>query len=289
MNSFKHFLLENKQHDLTEVVTTLRQNCSASFNEFINGGDNIIYRGASAGKLGVHDSTLIGRKSANTTNQYMELFGTNPLNSVWPKRSRSYICTTNKSYAGNFGEELYLVFPFNDVTIAAIVDGDMWMVEVNSYLGDKFNNFLLNYADLNPFIAALLGKRSIRESVTFTELQGVCGDLVIKLKQDPGFVTTLLDELTALENSYFAKDMGLTSSINEFDKSEHYQLMIDLLERLPQLYTFDEMGQHFKLFENVSKFTSYNFKGEQPEIWFSGKCVMIPVSMNDVILEIVND
>lgn len=96
-------------------------------------------------------SSYAPRKAANTQN-YANLCVDN-FNSwqAYPKRSKSFICTTASAYASGFGV-VFRVYPINGANIGICSSGDFW---------GSFSNFrkngLQNIHDFNGFINSIIG------------------------------------------------------------------------------------------------------------------------------------
>ena len=77
------------------------------------------------------DSSKVTRKSANTRNWYTLLFDhVLPAWQNYPKRSKSFICTTNMSTAQNYaalgGNDGFQVHPVGNPIIGVCPRGDIW-------------------------------------------------------------------------------------------------------------------------------------------------------------------
>ena len=71
------------------------------------------------------DSSVGERESQNTSNHYTLLLDNSPYMSGWPKRSKSFICTSDPSYASGYGK-IYMLIPFDGVKIAVCPYRDFW-------------------------------------------------------------------------------------------------------------------------------------------------------------------
>ncbi len=126
-----------------EAISLLKKNCHYDLKKFK------LYRGSSP-----EDKTLLiepakyERSSANTENYYTILFDNLPEWKRYPKRSKSIICTTDTSYADNFGT-IYRVFPYDNAKIGICPTNDLWG-SFERYMGDytlaDFNYYLEKFA-----------------------------------------------------------------------------------------------------------------------------------------------
>jgi hypothetical protein len=83
------------------------------------------------------DTSATERQSQNTSNYYTVILDNMPGREDFPKRSRSFICSTNQerslSYASYDPARLLRVIPFDGVKIGAVNRGDMWDTEIKLY------------------------------------------------------------------------------------------------------------------------------------------------------------
>lgn len=84
------------------------------------------------------------RRSANTSNYYTLWMDNNPMFDGWPKRSQSFICTTQKSYADGFGQS-YIMVPSDNAKVGSVGAFDLW--DVNLY-DDLHPHYLNDYVDM---------------------------------------------------------------------------------------------------------------------------------------------
>jgi hypothetical protein len=77
------------------------------------------------------DTTNSERKSQNTSNHYTLLMDNSPNYALWPKRSKSLIATSDRTYANAFGGSLYALFPFNGTRIGICPEKDIWEVKAH--------------------------------------------------------------------------------------------------------------------------------------------------------------
>jgi hypothetical protein len=152
MNLFTKILFETAPkyttQDDTSAVEMLRAHCSDAL--WMLTSNTPIYRGdkqltSEAGFLYVDPSETV-RKSKNTTNFYTSVFDAIPSWAGWPKRSRSFIGSTNRGTASAFGNfrDVWILIPFNGVQIGVCPYHDLWATPVRSftrnYMVDDLNS-----------------------------------------------------------------------------------------------------------------------------------------------------
>lgn len=89
-------------------------------------GDNPIYRGMKdTGAYVLGTGNEISRRSANTENYYTLIVDTDPAWSNYPKRSKSFICSTSLNRSLGYGS-LYVVIPLEHQSIGVCSEIDFW-------------------------------------------------------------------------------------------------------------------------------------------------------------------
>lgn len=139
--NFIQFLNEKYKENLTEEEfrKILKEKCSKYDYEAP------IWRGMSNSGDFVKVTGKDGfRQSANTSNHYTILIDhfTKEGN---PLRSKSIICSTEHTYAKNYGAEVYAIIPYDDTIIGVVNNPDIWDVKVDFNSGyreeiDELNN-----------------------------------------------------------------------------------------------------------------------------------------------------
>lgn len=267
MISFKQFLSEASVEPMAppipltreEILPFLKKHCSIAL-ENAQYGENSLYRGFKHSiEMGVYDPSSGTRSSENTSNWYTSFFDTNPENSAWPKRSKSFICTTDNeralSYAEDHESNVGLILPFDGVRVGEIMSDDLWHVKpVNPFMINRgypaFNRLYgLIFKDQSPlsFDEALNGLETVDEE-------------------------QLIDGFTRYMDTAAASMPDWANSAIEHPD----QLRTMLKNFTKQVYTFDAQ-RSFKLHLN-----SASLKPEH-ECWFAGKCVVIPLHLTDVL------
>ena len=125
----------------------LQEKCPIAYNSPLK-----IYRGFKRNESLMYiDSSKYERKSANTNNIYTLLLSEILPNwSMYPKRNKSFICSTDKGYAGSYGAQHdeaanYKVYPLGDPTIGICSDYDIWDCFRRNFNLLNMNNEVLPY------------------------------------------------------------------------------------------------------------------------------------------------
>lgn len=102
-----------------------------------------IYRGTTKriiNDVSIADPSKSERISSNTSNHYTIIFDNHPEMKDFPKRSKSFIASTNSGrsleYAGVDIDRLYVLIPFNNVKIGIVPAEDIWDLTI-TFLGYK--------------------------------------------------------------------------------------------------------------------------------------------------------
>lgn len=106
-----------------DLITWMGNNCG---KYLARASKSTIFRGMSANThFGVIDTNGFNRGSANTRNYYNMWIDNNPMWGEYPKRNKSYICTTTYSYASNY-DEVSFIIPADNCKIGICSKEDMW-------------------------------------------------------------------------------------------------------------------------------------------------------------------
>jgi hypothetical protein len=196
MNLFSRILFETAPkyttQDDTSAVEMLRTHCSDAL--WMLTSNTPIYRGdkqltSEAGFLYVDPSETV-RKSKNTTNFYTSVFDAIPSWADWPKRSRSFIGSSDPRTAGAFGGggRPWILIPFNGVQIGVCSGSDLWDTPVRlstrNYMIDDLNSVFAGvnceeYSDLDKLSdsdLSLLNKRLRTQFQTISDVKWWVGD-----------------------------------------------------------------------------------------------------------------
>lgn len=129
MMSFKHFLLESERTEAISVDHALAW-MEKNSKDYLKRG-NFIFRGVTN-----DNGIMLGnpgkgkdRVSKNTHNLYTLWIDNHPSFKDFPKRSKSFICTTNVRYAGEYGLP-YIVIPKDASDAGVCPSSDIWGAEI---------------------------------------------------------------------------------------------------------------------------------------------------------------
>ncbi len=199
----------------------ISEKCPIAYNSPVN-----IYRGINLNKKFMFgDSRLFERQSKNTANYYTLLMS-DILNNWkdYPKRSRSFICTTSFEMASNYGN-IFQVFPVGDPLIGICPRSDLWFSfnnisldnfyiifnSLNSKLGYKFKGNLLDFKtqlkqlDKDWIIEKNIAKKDYEGSI-FQEMVGIiedsCSINETYIKEFNSFTEVLANLLSPEENNF---------------------------------------------------------------------------------------
>lgn len=233
--------------DLKALADIVRKNC-----KFKTDGSPYIWRGTRTPvKPSVLNPGSGTRASQNTSNFYTILFDEAPANSKFPKRSESFICTTEYSTARAYSrareDSLLAIYPLDSV-VASVNKSDIWRV--------RFTLKRLQHTDSLPAVNSML------EDV-------LGGDTSVSSTQD--IVKAIRSRPPAqVRNAVMEHDFGGISSTARNATDEEFVDM--LIADIQDSYVFEDLGMSLESVDDVPPGS---------EVWFSGKCVAIPESRLD--------
>lgn len=130
--------------DIGEAVKFIKANCSDSIKWIKKGlGFWRMDRAAVIEQrlFAIADPTLTKRRSQNTSNHYTVLMDTNPYMRHFPKRSRSFIATTDMHYAESFkyadDQHKMMVIPVDGTPIGFVPAYDIWEIDPSPLFGTR--------------------------------------------------------------------------------------------------------------------------------------------------------
>lgn len=166
MLTFKEFLTERAASDVDERVANqqsiddaidlLNTHCKNAL--WMLEKNRPIYRGEKGSNVSSKlentgfatvDTTSTERVSHNTSNYYTLILDNHPNRQHFPKRSRSYVATTNKNRAKSYGgfsgwagsnsssDNIIIIIPFDRTKIGMVNMEDMWDTTVNLFHGHE--------------------------------------------------------------------------------------------------------------------------------------------------------
>lgn len=141
-------------------------------------GKQTIYRGMkSIGPFGFGDGNKMNRQSKNTENYYTLIMDNDPSWEEYPKRSKSFICSTEYSYASAFGVP-YVVIPLENQEIGVCPSMDFW---------ESFVNFPASINRMISDLARFYLKRPISQT-NYNEFHNDLNDISKSIPLDPHVV-----------------------------------------------------------------------------------------------------
>lgn len=255
MITFKTFLEENKEYESeaggapSELAKLINEKCNQALLNWRDGDK--LWRGSKNVKpSGIFRPDAGERASANTQNFYTKLLDSNPLNDGFPKRSKSFICTTKHIVATMYGKKgtTYAVFPFDGTPIGQVNQHDIWEVKMNF--------------DLQLGISG----------ETLQSMNGFWENLHLEFKKDMSWTPTMQDCIkfySHVDPEKFVKELQAQGFLSRGSTTPEYnQKILKLfLEELPKAYSYKKMGCELK--------EPDSYHGSFTEIWFSGPCIMV--------------
>lgn len=138
--------------DIETWIKLAKENCMDAIGTALK-HDGEIWRGDyNKGIFFKGDASVSTRRSRNTSNYYTLWMDNHSSWSKFPKRSKSFICCTDKSYADGYGSNLKLILPYNGVKIGVCSGDDLWnsFPNIRSGLGDAsdFNYILQTFINI---------------------------------------------------------------------------------------------------------------------------------------------
>jgi len=247
-NSASKQVRRSTETSMLEAIDFIRSNCSEITAVYKKSNNVRLYRGipASNAEFKFGDTSIRTRKSRNTENYYTIIMDNDPLWKSFPKRSESFICSSDPSYASDYGT-LYLVFPVNGTKIGQCPSKDIWDISE-----DKTNEML---DEVNTYIAGLartsrIGLSEVDYKLFKTNLKKI-QDMFDK---DPDSVIKKMDTFTYNRNFNNKMKSLLKQNDNNF-----YKMFLDIIS-----------PKDFKLW------TTKNFDvHDKHECWFSGNCIFV--------------
>ena len=134
---------EFKVEEVADAVQILNAHCKNALwmlkndTPLFRGEKNLASEIAKAGFVTVDTSATV-RKSQNTSNYYTMIFDNHPEMKDFPKRSRSFIGSTDQHTSTGFsgydgGGKVFRMIPYDDAKIGLCPGYDMWAINVRLY------------------------------------------------------------------------------------------------------------------------------------------------------------
>ncbi len=224
--------------------TFLEDNCPVAYNSPFK-----IYRGVnydSKGYLLKGDSRTEERKSANTLNYYTLLLdNVLPEWKEYPKRSRSFICTTELTKTYLYGNT-YQVYPIGDPLIGICPEADLWI---------SFDCF--NPRDFGYLVVDLFKYLKLKP---VDDLNGLL------------YLINLIDINWKLGSDEITHIIGRYINLS-YDEIVKFDSFIDLFR-----YIFNPTENDFQ-YKKLSELLPLR---HDREIWFSGPAYFVPIGKNNI-------
>lgn len=218
MISFKEFLAETavgakpkyKQLEVEKAIALLNKHAKNAL--WMLEDDSPLYRGdvyiaKSTGPLStgfaIVDTSATKRRSTNTSNFYTAILDNHPKRKQFPKRSRSFICSTDQSYAANYAhQDPNVIIPFDGVPIGAVNREDMWDTRINLFGRksriDMFNDLFQDIVQRDDFESFLKADKEMKDpnsNASYEFKQAFGKDQYEKAKSN--FLKQILDAYSA--------------------------------------------------------------------------------------------
>jgi hypothetical protein len=276
MITFKQFLNED-QFAHTEMEPDLFVKwCETNASKYLPQiKKSPIFRGMPMSiKMGVFDTNSLNRESANTVNYYTIWMDNNPAWKDYPKRSKSYICSTNNDMAGGFGN-VHLIIPADGSEIGIIAGDDLWygFDYIDRMTGRSMDGFMSDVQDL--IMAANKREHLSEYNMAHKNYAALCSCL-------KRVTFELIDDL----NTETGKREEWKKYLQAF-KTHGFRTLYDLFE--------NGMDPTKNGFSHVVS-GSASFGGHDNEIWVQGKCAFLRfegllrrMAQNDALEEFVKE
>lgn len=222
------------------------------------------------------DGNLLNRKSSNTANYYTLLFDYLPSWKKFPKRSKSFICSTSLQYAEGYGEAQFIVIPLENQKIGVCPADDIWisirlqspldassLPEFNDVLDNSFrlykkfidssnSNLVKKYE--NPKISLETAEGIIELMHTCSSLAQISSENLIYKILGPAGVPT--EKILSIKNNF----AWLFSRYKEIISLPKINEMLSPYEHNFKLVNFEQLS---------------NSDLEDNEVWLSGKVLFL--------------
>lgn len=181
-----------KKVDPEMAINFLNQHAKAGLTAIKNGG--LVYRGFSKAISGdsygapksfvAVDSSTGERTSRDTDNAYQICMDYSPAMAGWPKRGKSFICSSSKSTADGYGDP-YVMVPLDGTKIAVAPVGDIFRMQIHGPISDSPDDLS---APFNYFFKSLGAKQQKGDWNDPKELNGALS------KFSPEYLAVLWDK-----------------------------------------------------------------------------------------------
>lgn len=290
---------------IVACIDLLKKDYSSAFDKYLTG--HKIYRGMKAGS-NVENNILIAdsskappRRSANTHNFYTYIIDNSKDWKRFPKRSMSFICSTNARSAGSYGI-VYQVFPVNGTKIGVCPSRDFWAAFEHEPRFHGHSLFTINNQIHDLYIALMSAEKNEKENpISYPEKVQPFDKSIESFKQGLQQLEEIIvsNHITNPERyNIFLKKFAALETYNRYMFSENY--FKSLAQRIIEEQVAFKPGGIWQWYEDglnpknnniklttIEKFSIKEFDDYGHEVWFSGKAMFIEVSITRVIDEVL--
>lgn len=256
----------NKQYsseelDSKKLIKALTDNCSEAIASFKKSPMSRLWRGSKTKRSsGIYNPSSGERSSANTGNYYTKLLDSNELNSEFPLRSKSFICTTSVITGAGYGKKgtMYALFPFNGAKLGQVNQEDIWYTKIKFNGQFHMQETLKSMNDLWPELHQAMGKPR-NWTPTLDELM----DWYDNENRAEDFVQEMQDQ------GYMAKGKST--------KEYAMKCLGNFIDQLPEAYSYQKLGCTLK--------TPSSFIHPDSEVWVADKVILVNEFDYDLVQE----
>lgn len=267
--TFKQFLeAKIKDYDTTPItdvdvlIKAIEENCSQAINNIrTKRKSGTIWRGFRREIVsGIYDPGSGQRESENTANFYTLFFDENPKNRNWPKRSKSFICSTDEITAAHFARRraATLVLPFDNTPIGLVNESDLWDLAISFTL--EYNGirrvFTDGVEDLNAIFSDFYAQVENWAENKFTSLNQTAQDI----RNNP------IQICKSLKSRFDLEEFGV-KEYSEEEYSFKRSVANQFADQLTEMYNLSKIGC------TLTKINNLDVKSS--EVWFQGKCILV--------------
>lgn len=246
---------------LEEFTSLAKKHCTHSIKAAIKG--SFIYRGdRNDGIFFYGDGSMLTapRVSRNTSNYYTLWIDNHPDWSKYPRRSKSFICSTDQEYASGFGNSVKIILPYDNVNIGVCSNHDFW---------GSFNDTLpdgTDMSDFNDYIEKILqrinGKMTSYDT-DWNTLKSAIKDADAEFSPEQ-MKETVMGRINSNDNRFYVASYSVDRIESMLNKIIQYGSIWKFME-----YTLNPSHNRFK----VVKSGDTGLLGDY-EVWMEGPILM---------------
>jgi len=264
MISFKNYLVEDAMLPKPMPDEDIIKWCEKNANTYLKSGSSTIFRGMNSisGNGGIINTNDFTRKSRNTFNYYTTWLDNSPDWSKYPKRSKSYICSTSEDTTYGYGETCYVIIPSDNLQIGVCSENDFWY-SFEKFLVDGFN--ISSLEEWNTCISDLIKVEEHFLSEPFGDTQHNYGALTKFLKY---MTVNSLNELRTFKDGGLRERLGVNDFIDDLLKFMKQHGLSNMFEVWTLVFDPEQNG--FSV-ESSNNFHTQN----EVEIWIQGEVAAV--------------